>query len=524
MGAARPAGRRSGGTFIAAFHRPRGGGPSPTSRSRTDVAALGCRSRRRRCASCRPTAPSRSPARCRSIDTLWPLLGACLSRFTPSECRTYVRMAATRPPKHHEKQPSRPAVRTVTAVSPVHGFRAPEPAGYGAARSGGFRGAGVWGLGPSSTFTSMSALTRKVWSRPPSKTSAVPRTGHDPVLAQPLRQGRADVSAGIVDGAERSLVVEHRDAPVARKHPLPFARPGPRSRVTLRSPCRAATLSIWGNRPNREWFSDDPRYDASEHAAGTWRVLRRSSCAPCDGTMAHRPVDVRGLWTSAGDRGQGTRSVVHLVPTIWWVVSQKNGACAWPTARARIGQLPPRAWLHKLSRMVRPGRDRVLSGGRDPRGRARGGRRPPTPGEEGAGGHCGRGAGPGRPHPDAAGGRCLSRQPLTFVQHAVQPGSVVITDGRRLPKRGYRHDRRVLLGRGESAEAVLPRVHRGVAPQALAPGYASGRRQSRASRLLPRRVHLSVQSTNLTPSREASAPTPSLRWSYREYPHCQQLA
>ena len=53
---------------------------------------------------------------------------------------------------------------------------------------------------------------------------------------------------------------------------------------------------------------------------------------------------------------------------------------------------------------------------------------------------------------------------LSFVQHAVHPGSVVITDGlqsyRRLPKLGYRHDRRVLLGRGESAEAVLPRVHR----------------------------------------------------------------
>ena len=30
-------------------------------------------------------------ARCRSIDTLWPLLGACLSRFTPTECRNYVR-------------------------------------------------------------------------------------------------------------------------------------------------------------------------------------------------------------------------------------------------------------------------------------------------------------------------------------------------------------------------------------------------------------------------------------------------
>ena len=30
-------------------------------------------------------------ARCRSIDTLWPLLGACLPRFTPTECRNYVR-------------------------------------------------------------------------------------------------------------------------------------------------------------------------------------------------------------------------------------------------------------------------------------------------------------------------------------------------------------------------------------------------------------------------------------------------
>ena len=50
---------------------------------------------------------------------------------------------------------------------------------------------------------------------------------------------------------------------------------------------------------------------------------------------------------------------------------------------------------------------------------------------------------------------------LTFVQHAVQPGSVVITDGlqsyRSLPKLGYRHDRRVLRGRGESTDALLPR-------------------------------------------------------------------
>ena len=53
---------------------------------------------------------------------------------------------------------------------------------------------------------------------------------------------------------------------------------------------------------------------------------------------------------------------------------------------------------------------------------------------------------------------------LPFVQEAGEPGAVVITDGlqsyRVLPQLGYSHDRRVLLGSGESADAVLPRVHR----------------------------------------------------------------
>ena len=30
-------------------------------------------------------------ARCRSIDTLWPLLGECVSRFTETECHNYFR-------------------------------------------------------------------------------------------------------------------------------------------------------------------------------------------------------------------------------------------------------------------------------------------------------------------------------------------------------------------------------------------------------------------------------------------------
>ena len=53
---------------------------------------------------------------------------------------------------------------------------------------------------------------------------------------------------------------------------------------------------------------------------------------------------------------------------------------------------------------------------------------------------------------------------LPFVEDAVERGAAVITDGlqsyRRLPALGYRHDRRVLLGSGDSADAVLPRVHR----------------------------------------------------------------
>ena len=198
-------------------------------------------------------------------------------------------------------------------------------------------------------------------------------------------------------------------------------------------------------------------------------------------------------------------------------------------------------WLHKLRRaMVRPGRDRVseevevdetLVGGLE----AGGGRR-----------HLGkkalvviaaevRGRAIGRIRMQRVADASADSL-LTFVQHAVQPGSVVITDGlqsyRRLPKRGYRHDRRVLLrswrvGRGGLASRSPGRV----APQALAPGYASGRRQSRASRLLPRRVHLSVQSTNLTPSREALPSAPgtgrgggsrSLRGDGQGYPWSEE--
>ena len=223
----------------------------------------------------------------------------------------------------------------------------------------------------------------------------------------------------------------------------------------------------------------------------------------------------------AGTIFQGTRTPLSVwFRAIGWVVSQTNGASALGLQRV-LGLGSYRTawtWLHKLRRaMVRPGRDRVseevevdetLVGGLE----AGGGRR-----------HLGkkalvviaaevRGRAIGRIRmqrvADASADSLLS-----FVQHAVHPGSVVITDGlqsyRRLPKLG-------LSPRPESAPWSW-RVGRGglasrppgrVSPQALAPRYASGRSQSRASRLLPRRVHLSVQSTHLTPSREALPSAP----------------
>ena len=203
-------------------------------------------------------------------------------------------------------------------------------------------------------------------------------------------------------------------------------------------------------------------------------------CPACDGTEAWPTA--RGLWMCAacghqasviaGTIFQGTRTPLSVwFRAIWWVVSQKNGASALGLQRV-LGLGSYRTawtWLHKLRRaMVRPGRDRVseevevdetLVGGLE----AGGGRR-----------HLGkkalvviaaevRGRAIGRIRMQRVADASADSL-LTFVQYAVQPGSVVITDGlqsyRRLPKRGYRHDRRVLLGRGESAVAVLPRVHR----------------------------------------------------------------
>jgi len=204
------------------------------------------------------------------------------------------------------------------------------------------------------------------------------------------------------------------------------------------------------------------------------------ACPTCKGTEAWSTG--RGLWmcaacghqvsVTAGTIFQDTRTPLTLwFRAIWWVVSQKNGASALGLQRI-LGLGSYRTawtWLHKLRRaMVRPGRERLSEmvevdetfvGGVE----SGGGRR-----------HVGkkalvviaaevRGRAIGRIRMQrVADSSAESLLPL--VQEAVGPGTVVITDGlqsyRALPDLGYRHDRRVLLGSGESADAVLPRVHR----------------------------------------------------------------
>src|SRR6266498_2585756 len=175
---------------------------------------------------------------------------------------------------------------------------------------------------------------------------------------------------------------------------------------------------------------------------------------------------------TAGTIFEGTRKPLRMwFLAMWFVTSQKNGVSALGLQRVLgLGSYETAwTWLHKLRRaMVRPGRDRLTGAvevdetfvGGVERG---GGRR-----------HVGKKAlvavaaevrGP------AIGQIRLRRVAdssaaslLPFIQEAVTPGTVVITDGlqsyRGLPEDGYRHDRRVLLGSGESADAVLPRVHR----------------------------------------------------------------
>jgi transposase-like protein len=158
---------------------------------------------------------------------------------------------------------------------------------------------------------------------------------------------------------------------------------------------------------------------------------------------------------------------------IWHLTSQKNGASAVSLQQALgLGSYQTAwAWLHKLRRaMVRPGRDRLHGrvevdetyvGGEDTgkgRGRYMSNKALVVVAAEEDGRNIGR--------------IRMARIPEAtkehlhgFIRQAVEPGSVVHTDGlpayAGLKARGYEHEVSVLLGKGDDAAVrLLPRVHR----------------------------------------------------------------
>ena len=176
---------------------------------------------------------------------------------------------------------------------------------------------------------------------------------------------------------------------------------------------------------------------------------------------------------TAGTIFHDTRKPLRLwFRAMWYVTSQKNGTSAIGLQRVLgLGSyLTAWTWLHKLRRaMVRPGRDRLSGrvevdetyvGGEEPEAHARQ-----------ILGKClvaiaaqedGRGIGRIRMAriPDAS---AVSLQ--QFIRGAIEPGSVVHTDGwegyRSLGENGYRHKVTILRGQGKDAAIeLLPRVHR----------------------------------------------------------------
>ena len=176
------------------------------------------------------------------------------------------------------------------------------------------------------------------------------------------------------------------------------------------------------------------------------------------------------LSLTAGTAFEGTRKPLALwFKAMWWVTTQKNGASALGLQRVLgLGTYYTAwTWLHKLRRaMVRPGRDR-LSGRVEVDETYLGGLEEGVRGRETkkkalvivAAQEDGKRIGRIRLRriPDA------SRASLHgFIRDAVEPGSVVHTDGWEsyAGLTEYRHEVTILKGRAESAAELLPRVHR----------------------------------------------------------------
>ena len=226
----------------------------------------------------------------------------------------------------------------------------------------------------------------------------------------------------------------------------------------------------------------EARFDTEDACAAYLARLRWPSGFQCPGCGSAKAWPLRtGRWqcagcgrqtsVTAGTIFQDTRTPLRTwFRAIWWVTSQKTGTSAVTLQHVLgLGSYQTAwAWLHKLRRaMVRPGRDRLtghvevdetllggLGGGR---GRAAAKKALVVVAAE----ERGRGIGRIRMR-RVRDGRAETLQ--AFVTEAIEPGSVVHTDGWdgyiRLDANGYRHRVTYLRGEHALASELLPRVHR----------------------------------------------------------------
>lgn len=176
---------------------------------------------------------------------------------------------------------------------------------------------------------------------------------------------------------------------------------------------------------------------------------------------------------TAGTIFQDTRTpLTTWLRAMWWVTAPKTGMSALGLQQVLgLGSYKTAwSWRHKLRRaMVRPGRDRLhghvevdetLWGAKEPglRGRAYGNKALVAVAVEQVG-RRGLGRIRLRRIADASADSLQA-----FVEEAVEPGSVLHTDGwtsyDRLEKRGYGHRITFLRGHPQSPADLMPRVHR----------------------------------------------------------------
>jgi transposase-like protein len=231
----------------------------------------------------------------------------------------------------------------------------------------------------------------------------------------------------------------------------------------------------------RNLIEFDARFSSEEGCRQYLRKLRWPEgfvCSKCQGdeawtTKRNLLVCVQCQYQAsltAGTIFQDTRKPLTVwFKAIWWVTTQKNGASALSLQRI-LGlrtYFTAWTWLHKLRRaMVRPGRDQLSGrvevdetylGGLEEgvRGRQTEKKALVAVGAEEDGTRIGR----IRLH------RILDASQASlhgFIRESIEPGSVVHTDGWQgySGLDGYQHEVTVLRGRKESANELLPRVHR----------------------------------------------------------------